>query len=474
MRSTQVNSFGFSGVSFVQYFLLIVKVFHGLIIFLPGVLVVYADDGVSHLSWSIIFVFSCLSILVFQSFDVYSEAIFTNLYRFKNTLVSWGAAFAFLFFIMNVFGLYEGLSFLKLTCWFLSSLALFVAFRLVTLQFFKWCMARGYFLRRAVIWGAEKDGIELAKYLKTHQDIRSGVIGFIDDRIGRLQPTVQNMPVIGNMDKLVEIIQSGEVDQVLVALPWQAASRLEDITSRLRMSAVSVLIAPDMQAFKLAHSRVSEVGGIPMLNVSDFPLKGWSPLIKRLEDIVISFMFIVLAFPIFIIVPVLIKLESKGPILFKQKRYGYNNNIITVHKFRTMHHALCDLDANQQTVKNDTRVTRIGRILRRTSLDELPQLFNVFTGRMSMVGPRPHARATKAAGVLFEEAVDNYSARHRMKPGITGWAQVNGFRGETDTLYKIQKRVEYDLEYIENWSVLFDIYIIIKTIPSIIFTKKAY
>ena len=181
-----------------------------------------------------------------------------------------------------------------------------------------------------------------------------------------------------------------------------------------------------------------------------------------------------LSLPLFILIPIAIRIDTRGPIIFKQNRYGYNNKLIKVYKFRTMHHDMRDVDASQQTIKKDARVTRVGSILRRTSLDELPQLFNVFTGRMSMVGPRPHARSTKAAGVLFEEAVKNYSARHRVKPGITGWAQVNGFRGETDTLYKIEKRVEHDLEYIEKWSVLFDIYIIFKTIPSIIFSKEAY
>lgn len=474
MRSTHVNSFSFSGVSYVQYFLLFVKVFHGCIVAAPGLLIVYFGGNLNDLTLSAIFAFSCIAVLVFQAFDVYSELIFTNLFRFKHMLVSWCAAFLFLFIVVNIFDFYEGLVMYKMFIWFCSSLTLFVFFRFIILKFFKWCMQNGYFLRRSVIWGAEQDGVELVKYLNQHQDIRSGVIGFIDDRLERLPSVVQGIPVIGNMNKLVELIQAGKVDQVLIALPWHAASRLEAITNKLRMSPVSVLIAPDMQAFKLAHRRVSEVGGIPMLNASDFPLKGWSPLVKRIEDIVVSFTLILLTTPMFILIAIIIKLETKGPVLFKQNRYGYNNKLIKVYKFRTMYHEMRDMDASNQTVKNDTRVTRFGKILRRTSLDELPQLFNVFSGRMSMVGPRPHAKSTKAAGVLFEEAVKNYSARHRVKPGITGWAQVNGFRGETDTLYKIEKRIEYDLEYIEKWSILFDIYIILKTIPSIVFSKEAY
>ena len=474
MRSIKVNSFAFSGVSFVQYFLLAAKVSHSLIIALPGILITYINGELNSESLFAIFIFVFVSVLIFQTFDVYSESIFSNLYRFRNIAFAWLAAFVFLFLVVSMFGFYENLKPFKLLIWFCSSLLMFAVFRVATLRFFKWCMERDYFLRRAVIWGAEEDGAALAQYLHEHQDIRSGVVGFIDDRIGRLPEAVQGIPVLGNRSKLIELIQAGQVDQVLIALPWQAASRLEGILSELKMCPVSVLIAPDMKAFKLAQSRVSEVGGIHMLNASDFPLKGWSPLVKRIEDIVISSIFIVLAMPLFIVIPILIKMESKGPVLFKQKRYGYNNKVIDVYKFRTMYHEMRDVDANQQTVKNDIRITRVGKVLRRTSLDELPQFFNVFSGRMSMVGPRPHARSTKAAGVLFEEAVQNYSARHRVKPGITGWAQVNGFRGETDTLYKIKKRVEYDLEYIEKWSVLFDIYIIFKTIPSVVFSKEAY
>ena len=161
-------------------------------------------------------------------------------------------------------------------------------------------------------------------------------------------------------------------------------------------------------------------------------------------------------------------------MLFKQKRYGYNNRLIKVYKFRSMHQHLADANAEQQTTRGDPRITRVGRFIRKTSLDELPQLLNVLGGSMSMVGPRPHATATKAAGILFEEAVKEYTSRHRVKPGITGLAQINGYRGETDTLEKIEKRVEFDLEYIENWSVWFDLYILFRTVPSVIMTREAF
>ena len=175
-----------------------------------------------------------------------------------------------------------------------------------------------------------------------------------------------------------------------------------------------------------------------------------------------------------LVTAIAIKLDSKGPVLFRQNRYGYNDNEIRVFKFRSMYTDQSDFTAERQTTREDPRITRVGRIIRKTSIDELPQLFNVLQGNMSMVGPRPHATATKAAGIPFEVAVSEYSSRHRVKPGITGWAQINGYRGETDTLFKIQKRVEYDLEYISKWSVWFDLYIVFMTVPAVLSTKEVY
>lgn len=198
------------------------------------------------------------------------------------------------------------------------------------------------------------------------------------------------------------------------------------------------------------------------------------PLIKRCEDLVLASIALVLFAPLMALVALAIRLDSKGPVLFRQKRYGYNNRLIWVFKFRSMYTERTDANAERQTTRDDDRITRVGRFIRKTSIDELPQLFNVLAGSMSMVGPRPHATATKAAGIPFEEAVSEYSSRHRVKPGITGWAQINGYRGETDTLHKIKKRVEYDLEYIAKWSVWFDLYILFRTVPAVLLTKEVY
>jgi exopolysaccharide biosynthesis polyprenyl glycosylphosphotransferase len=209
---------------------------------------------------------------------------------------------------------------------------------------------------------------------------------------------------------------------------------------------------------------VSHLAGLTFLNVIDRPLRDWNWIAKVIEDRVLSALILALISPLLLAVAILIKLDSPGPVFFRQKRYGFNNDLIEVLKFRTMHHAAADVNAEQLTRRNDPRITRIGSFLRRTSIDELPQFLNVLRGEMSIVGPRPHALKAKAGTLLYQEAVKYYDARHRMKPGITGWAQVNGWRGETDTIEQIRKRVEHDLYYIENWSVSLDLRIIAQTI----------
>lgn len=463
-----------SGNSLAQYVLFLSRVLHSAVVGLPVALLLCQTGTDAYYAFYIGLCCAVIALLVFQVLGIYSDSFFTNKYRFKKTLLAWSAAFLVLTILMPGLGQEPGLDAVHYVVWFVSTLTLLVGLRLLTLHMFRRLMRAGAYLHRSVIWGCTLSGCELAKYLGRKQDIRSGLLGFIDDRVERFGPKVEGVPLLGDTGKLIRLIQSGKVDQVMVALPWAAVRRMEQILAVLRSYSVTVLLVPDMSAFRYAGNRISEVGGMPMFNVSDFPLRGWSPVVKRAEDLVIGSIMLVVLMPLLLLIALLIKLDSKGPVFFKQKRYGYNNVLIKVYKFRTMYHAERDMDASQQTVKNDVRVTRVGRWLRRSSLDELPQLLNVLSGRMSLVGPRPHATATKAAGVLFENAVQNYAARHRVKPGITGWAQVNGYRGETDTLQKIEKRVEYDLEYIENWSILFDLYILLRTIPSVLFSKEAY
>ncbi|MPQ66302.1 MULTISPECIES: undecaprenyl-phosphate glucose phosphotransferase [Pseudomonas] len=478
MRLQPVDSLLLTRPSMVEYFLFGIRLIHGVTAMLPGLmLLVYLgeqDPTVIKSYLTLLLFFGFISVLIFQALGVYAETIFSNLLRFQLTLFAWSSAFCLLLFMHHGLSLFNFLTNTELFIWFISSLILFGVERLVLLTLFQQLMQRGFFLQHAVILGATENGQRLAEYLAQHQDIRSGVIGFIDDRIGRLPKTLVNQPLLGNSNDLERLIREEKVTQVLVALPWSAENRMDYIIRELRRLPVNVLLVPDMVAFRHAHNRITEVANLPMFNASEVPLRGWSPMFKRLEDMVLSSLALILLSPIMLLTALAIKIDSPGPVLFRQKRYGYNNRLIEVFKFRSMHQHQSDANAETQTTRGDPRITRVGRFIRRTSLDELPQLFNVFIGSMSMVGPRPHATATKAAGILFEEAVKEYTSRHRVKPGITGLAQINGYRGETDTLEKIEKRVEFDLEYIENWSIWFDLYILFRTVPAVLMTREAF
>ncbi|MEE4620601.1 undecaprenyl-phosphate glucose phosphotransferase [Pseudomonas alliivorans] len=478
MRLQPVDSLSLTRTSLVEYFLFGIRIAHALACMLPGLLLgAFMADGVMEKPQNFLAMqvfFGIVVVLIFQAMGVYSEALFSNALRLRSIVIAWSASFGLLLFMQRTLGLFGYLSNEHLVFWYLASLFLYCVIRLLLLALFKHQMRKGVFLQHAVILGATENGMRLAEYLLQHQDIRSGVTGFIDDRIGRMPKTVANLPLLGNTSDLERLIREEKVTQVLVALPWTAENRMDHIIHELRRFPVNVLLVPDMVAFRHSHNRITEVAKLPMFNASDVPLNGWSPFIKRAEDIVLSSLALLALSPFMLLVALAIKLDSPGPVFFRQKRYGYNNRLIEVFKFRSMHQHQADATAEKQTIRGDARITRVGRFIRKTSLDELPQLFNVVAGSMSMVGPRPHATATKAAGILFEQAVKEYTSRHRVKPGITGLAQINGYRGETDTVEKIEKRVEFDLEYIENWSVWFDLYILMRTVPAVLFTREAY
>jgi exopolysaccharide biosynthesis polyprenyl glycosylphosphotransferase len=216
------------------------------------------------------------------------------------------------------------------------------------------------------------------------------------------------------------------------------------------------------------------LGDLPVMTLFERPISGFDQIVKRIEDVVLTLLGMIFVLPLIAIVAVAIKLDSPGPVFFRQDREGFNNQRFKIWKFRSMRVERCETDGITQARKDDDRITRVGRVLRRTSIDELPQLFNVLTGEMSLVGPRPHAPSTKAGDRVFSDVVSHYAARHKVKPGMTGWAQVHGWRGETDTEEKLLKRLEHDLYYIENWSVLLDLYIIMRTVVTLAFQKTAY
>ena len=288
------------------------------------------------------------------------------------------------------------------------------------------------------------------------------IVGVFDDRRSRVPARVEDCPVLGTLDDLLAFARVEPIDQIIITLPQHAASRRLACFEKLRHLPVDVRLSPDLPGLELSGHGVTELAGMPLLRVFDRPLTGWSALAKGVEDRVLAALVLVLAAPVMLGITVLIRLGSPGPVLYRQRRYGFDNQPIEVLKFRTM---FVDRAKRRGAVarrpRHDPRVTPLGRFLRRTSLDELPQFLNVLRGEMSLVGPRPHAVAHHER---FASLIDGYLARHRVKPGITGWAQVNGLRGETDTLARMQERVRYDLHYIENWSLLLDLRIILRTL----------
>lgn len=332
----------------------------------------------------------------------------------------------------------------------------------------------GRYALRTVIVGGGPHGARLVQFLRLRNDRSLRLLGFVDDRVTRISVEMGEIPYFGPIDEVFSMVRAGLVDKVIIALPWSAEERMLQLLRQLAEYPVHVRLAPDLITYHFPGRMLSDVGGMPLLHLLDQPISGWGYLVKRAEDIAIaSAALLIFGLPMLAIAAA-VRLDSPGPILFRQPRIGFNNRPFEVLKFRTMHAHLSERQITRQATKGDPRITRVGAILRKLSLDELPQLFNVLRGDMSVVGPRPHAPQTRAAGRPFEEVVARYAARHRVKPGMTGLAQVRGWRGETDTEEKIIRRVESDLEYIENWSVWLDAAILLRTMLLFVRTKNAY
>ena len=359
--------------------------------------------------------------------------------------------------------------------WFISGGTLLLSSRVAMTIWVRRLKRRGIFNHRVAIFGAGPQGARLANYIQTTDKLTITIIGFFDDRQdGRVPASAHNIPVLGNLNALVATIREGNVDQVIVALPWSAEVRLQQVVSKLALTPVRIRLAPDLASFVFARRPVVLLGEMPVMTLFERPISGVDAWAKSAEDRVLATLAVIMLAPVMLAIALLIRIDSPGPIFFRQSREGFNNRPFRVFKFRTMYHNRAQLEAITQASRRDPRITRVGAILRRTSLDELPQLFNVLQGDMSMVGPRPHAASTRAGGRLFSEVLSSYAARHKVKPGITGWAQVCGWRGETDTEDKLIKRFEHDLYYIENWSIWFDIYVLCRTLVAVTVPKNAF
>jgi Undecaprenyl-phosphate glucose phosphotransferase len=312
---------------------------------------------------------------------------------------------------------------------------------------------------------------ELADHLACQRDQRVEILGVFDDRRGPERASAANARPLS---ELLELAKTTRIDKVIVALPWSHEARLVRIFHKLKALAVDVTLCPDRLAIDLLQRPLSRLGDVPLVRIADRPLTKWSWVAKQIEDKLLAGMMLLLLGPGMLLIALAIMLDSPGPVLFRQRRDGFNGCAFEVLKFRSMRVEAADHAGARQTSKNDDRVTRLGAFLRRTSLDELPQLFNVMRGDMSLVGPRPHPIGMRTENKLCHEIIEEYAHRFRVKPGITGWAQVNGQRGATHTPEQLRRRVEYDLAYVENWSIALDLRIIAATAFKVFTTENAY
>ncbi len=331
--------------------------------------------------------------------------------------------------------------------------------------------AAGLFSLNIVIVGATKAAEKLVADARTSGDLN--ILGIFDDRLARAPTQIGGVNVIGDLDALMSWDHLPSVDRVIVTVSSAAQSRVKHLVEKLRAMPNKLVLAIDMQGFDADGTTIGRIGQQPVAYVSGAPEDAKRAFWKRLQDITIGTLALILLSPIMLMVAFAIKLESKGPVFFRQTRHGFNNQPFKCWKFRSMCTDMTDHKAAQQVQKDDPRVTKVGKFIRKTSLDELPQLFNVLAGSMSLVGPRPHAIGMKTGNIESEKLVADYAHRHRIKPGMTGWAAINGSRGPVDTSEDVEQRVAYDVAYIKGASFWFDIYIMAMTVPSLLGDKEA-
>jgi len=409
--------------------------------------------------------------LIFPRFDLYQAWRGASLFdEVRAVTLAWALVLFMLFAF--AFTTKMGIQFSRgwIGVWSLLGWGALVSGRVFLRVALRWLRSHGFNQRRIVIVGGEGLGEELVRRLLASPWIGLQVAGFFnaDPATAHAKPGV---PILGGLADVAGYVAEERIDQVWIALPLKEEDKVESLLHELRHSVVDIRFIPDIFGFRLLNHSVAEVAGFPVMNLSATPMVGVNRVVKALEDRLLALLILLLISPLMLLIALGVKLTSPGPVLFKQKRLGWDGQPFKVYKFRSMVVHREEGGLLTQASMGDVRVTPFGAFLRRTSLDELPQFFNVLRGTMSIVGPRPHAIEHNEQ---YKELVDDYMRRHKVKPGITGWAQINGWRGETDTLEKMRKRVEYDLYYIENWSLWFDLRIILLTVFKGFVNKNAY
>lgn len=419
---------------------------------------------------------AALSVLFIQFADCYQLPVLRAPRQSLARLVgAWTLSFAVMamvLFFMKVGGTYSRVWFAG---WFLAGASYLVAERYVVAWALKRWLRNGILERRAVIVCGGNPARELIRNLESQSENDIRILGVFDDRLDRRSPDlIAGYPKLGTVAELVEFVRAARVDMLIISLPLTAEKRILDLLRKLWILPVDIRLAAHANNLKFRPRAYSHIGKVPMLDVFDKPISDWDSVAKRIFDIFFASVAILCLWPVMLGAALAVKLTSKGPIIFKQMRHGFNNETISVFKFRSMYTDMQDITAAKAVTKGDPRVTPVGRFLRKSSIDELPQLFNVLAGGLSLVGPRPHAVLAQTHDRVYADVVEGYFARHRVKPGVTGWAQINGWRGEIDSDEKIRFRTAYDLYYIENWSLWFDLKILFLTPLRLLNTENAY
>lgn len=413
--------------------------------------------------------------VIFELLGLYNlRALSSFIANMPRAVLGWTSAFAALVVAIFLLKMGADVSRVWLTAWYATGMAVLLANRIIVGWTIRNWAASGRLYQRAAIYGDGPVSDELIAQLENDPDHIVRIVGVFDERNEERAVVAKGYPRLGGLPDLIAFSRASRIDIVIVALPLTAEERLAGVAKALSVLPADIKLPAKSTTLRFSPRTYSHVGSVAMIDLYDKPISNWGTVSKWLFDKTVGLLALILLAPLLALVALAVKLDSRGPVLFRQKRYGFNNELIEVYKFRSMYIDRCDAAAAKLVTKDDPRVTRVGRIIRKTSLDELPQLFNVLLGDLSLVGPRPHALQAKAGTELYDEVVEGYFARHKVKPGITGWAQINGWRGETDTPEKIQKRVEHDLYYIENWSVFLDLYILAKTPWALLNSENAY
>ncbi|MBI5429530.1 MAG: undecaprenyl-phosphate glucose phosphotransferase [Nitrosomonadales bacterium] len=418
------------------------------------------------------------AVLAVSSFFFFAEAkgLYTSwrvgslIDEITDLFIAWGMVVVVLVLLAFMSKTSANFSRLAVTTWFITApLGLILARALV--RFILREMRRsGRNTRTLAIIGANAQAVRLIEKTRSAPWMGMLPLGIYDDAIGKSAPDDARTYLKGTVADLIKEAREGRVDYVYIVLSMQEEGRIVELVNAFADTTASVYVVPDMFVSDLLHARWVSFHGIPAIRVYETPFMGVDGSIKRIEDLVLGTLFLAIAVIPMLVIGMAVRLTSPGAAIFKQRRYGLNGEVVEVWKFRTM--SVCeDGDAISQAKRGDTRITPLGKFLRKTSLDEFPQLINVLQGRMSLVGPRPHAVAHNEQ---YRKLIHGYMLRHKVRPGITGWAQVNGWRGETDTLGKMEKRIEYDLEYIRNWSLWLDLKILWLTLFRGFFGENAY